>query len=44
MLDASITKYPMVALGDTVRVRVPVVDRARSIYIYINWEKNKVFI
>ncbi|CAG4935631.1 unnamed protein product [Colias eurytheme] len=30
MLDVSSAKYPMAAIGDTVRVRVPEVDRARS--------------
>lgn len=30
MLDVSSAKYPMTAIGETVRVRVPDVDRARS--------------
>lgn len=30
MLDVSSAKYPMAAIGDTVRVRVPDIDRARS--------------
>lgn len=52
IVDVSNPKYPMAAIGDTVRSRVPDDDRARSDernilpllpLTCINWEQNKVY-